>query len=116
MNGTILPTAARTGVTRFSMWLLLMAALLFPRHDSTAAAPGCAPTVDLANGNSGSINGALYVWTDHQPTGTGVIVPFVRIQRKGTEQGYNTSGSPLPFDEKDPLNFTHDAKMKDLGN
>lgn len=75
--------------------------------------------VDLASGNSGEINGALFVWTDNQPTGTGYIDSFVRIQgpaNGGVEQGYNTSGRPFAFDEKDPVNFTHDLQMRDLGS
>lgn len=75
-------------------------------------------TVDLATGNSGEVNGALFVWTDTQPTGTGYIDPFVRIQghdKSGIEQGYNTSGRPFAFDEKEPANYTHDVQVKDLG-
>lgn len=44
-------------------------------------------------------NGALFAVTDVQPTGTGVIDPFLTIQRTGTEQGYNTEGK-FQFDEK----------------
>jgi hypothetical protein len=75
---------------------------------------GYAQTVNLATGNEGSINGALFKWTAQQPTGTGYIDPFVRIQKKGQEEGYNTSGRPFPFDEKEPLNYTHDVQMNQL--
>jgi len=44
-------------------------------------------------------NGAVFQSTNIQPTGTGVIDPFLTIQRKGTEQGYNTDGK-FQFDEK----------------
>jgi hypothetical protein len=37
--------------------------------------------VDLANGNSGSINGANFQWVDSQSTGTGVIDPFSQLQK-----------------------------------
>jgi len=44
-------------------------------------------------------NGALFQTTNVQPTGTGVIDPFLTIQRTGTEQGFNTDGK-FQFDEK----------------
>jgi hypothetical protein len=75
-----------------------------------------AQTVDLATGDHGTVNGAQFLWTRERPTGTGYIDPFVRIQRKHTEQGYNTSGRPFPFDEKDPLNYTHDLRLNQLGS
>ena len=60
-----------------------------------------ASTIDLTTaGNSGSVNGAYFFQGSLQPTGTGVIQPFVRIQNNGTEQGYNTDGTPLPWDIK----------------
>ena len=65
-----------------------------------------ASVVDLVNGNSGSANDGQFIWTPEQPTGTGVIDPFVRVQADGSEQGYNTSGG-TPFDEKAGI-WTHD--------
>jgi hypothetical protein len=79
-----------------------------------ACVPLQAQTVDLSTGDSGTVNGSIFNWTDTQPTGTGYIDSFVRIQNKGVEEGYNTSGRPFAFDEKDPLNYTHDVQMKDL--
>src|SRR5947207_15526960 len=71
-----------------------------------------ATVIDLTgNNNSGTTNGAQFRWTPGQPTGTGVIEPFVRIQADGTEQGYNTSGG-TPFDEK-PGTWTHDIRRSD---
>lgn len=80
----------------------------------TASLSGRAQTVNLATGNGGTINGAIFSWTAERPTGTGYIESFVRIQRKGTEQGYNTSGRPQPFDEKSALNFTHDLQLSQM--
>lgn len=71
-----------------------------------------ASVIDLATGDSGSANGGQFVWTPQQPTGTGVIDPFVRIQADGNEQGYNTSGG-TPFDEKAGI-WTHDIQFSDL--
>lgn len=59
------------------------------------------------------INGAYFVTTNQQPTGTGVIQPFLRIQSNGTEHGYNTSASNPPFDAKSGT-WTHDLKLGQL--
>ena len=61
---------------------------------------GRATVVDLTGSNdSGTINGAQFVFTTPQPTGTGVIQPFLRLENSPVEQGYNTSGG-TPFDDK----------------
>src|SRR5438270_12608782 len=76
---------------------------------------GYATVVDLTGSNaSGSINGAQFVFTTPQPTGTGVIQPFLRVENTPIEQGYNTSGG-TPFDDKaGPC--THDLTFGDLQN
>src|SRR5262249_26145818 len=51
--------------------------------------------------------------TNTQPTGTGVIDPFVRIQRTGTERGYNTDGQ-IEFDTKDTNNWTRSLPLNSL--
>ncbi len=72
-----------------------------------------ASVVDLTgSNNSGTVNGAQFDWTPAQPTGTGVLDPFVRIQANVTEQGYNTSGG-TPFDDKAGI-WTHDIQFSDL--
>ena len=72
-----------------------------------------ATIVDLTgNNNSGTINNAQFVFADQQPTGTGVIRPFLRVQGSPTEQGYNTSGG-TPYDAK-PGPWTHDIRLSDL--
>src|SRR5258706_5722981 len=73
-------------------------------------------TLDLATTspqNAG--NGALFYSTDLQPTGTGVIQPFVRIQAKPTEEGYNTDGV-IEFDTKDQAgsNWTHSITLSQV--
>ena len=76
--------------------------------------------VDLEHMDSGSAGGpapALFFETDTQPTGTGYIDPFLRIQANGTEQGYNTSGrigAQAPFDDKTDPNFTRNIQFSDL--
>ncbi|HSH38960.1 MAG TPA: hypothetical protein VK993_09255 [Chthoniobacterales bacterium] len=76
-----------------------------------------AVVVDLSNSDSGTINGARFDVIFQQPTGTGVIDPFLRIQgtgNAGEEQGYNTSGRPTAFDEKTDPNFTRNITFSDL--
>ena len=53
--------------------------------------------LDLTSqGSSGVINDAIFQQSDAQPTGSGVIHSFLRIQTNApTEQGYNTDGRPL---------------------
>lgn len=71
------------------------------------------PTVDLSGpteGQSGYINGAFFQQIDAQTTGTGVIDPFLRIQRNGTEQGFNTDANGV-LDNKSADNFTHSVLL-----
>jgi hypothetical protein len=78
-----------------------------------------ATVVDLINNDNGSITNqygtAYFQFTQPQPTGTGYIDPFLRVQANGTEQGYNTSGvtPAAPFDDKAGI-WTHDIKFSDL--
>jgi hypothetical protein len=80
------------------------------------AAPAC---LDLTTrGAAGVAAGALFKQIDPQPTGTGHIDPFLRLQSSGvatTTEGYNTSARPFEFDEKNPLGFTHDLLLSDVG-
>ena len=75
-----------------------------------------ATVVDLVNNDQGSITNqygtAYFQFTQPQPTGTGYIDPFLRVQANGTQQGYNTSGG-TPFDDKGGP-WTHDIKFSDL--
>ncbi|MFM8271754.1 MAG: hypothetical protein ACKODX_05405 [Gemmata sp.] len=58
-------------------------------------------------------NGGLFYQANPQPTGTGYIDPFVRIQRTGTERGYNTDGQ-IEFDTKDTNNWTRSLPLNTL--
>ncbi|AMN43730.1 MSCRAMM family protein [Rhodoplanes sp. Z2-YC6860] len=59
-------------------------------------------TVDVSGqGATGTVNGAIFTNTSSAlSTGTGVFDSFLLIQKQGTEQGFNTDGSPLPLDDK----------------
>lgn len=82
---------------------------------AAAAAPCCASILDLTSAmSSGVINGARFETVDFPGAGTGIFGPFVRIQANGTEQGYNTSGRPVPFDELTAANFTHDLQLNQI--
>jgi hypothetical protein len=82
----------------------------------TIASVAQATVVDLINNDQGSITNqygtAIFQFTQPQPTGTGVIDPFLRVQASPTEQGYNTSGG-TPFDDKGGP-WTHDIQFSDL--
>ena len=72
-----------------------------------------AAVVDLSTSDSGTINGAHFEFMTQQPTGTGVIKPFLRLQANGVEEGYNTSATPPPMDAKAGI-WTHDITFSDL--
>lgn len=80
---------------------------------SLAGSPIQAAVVDLTTtGSSGAFGGVQFVQGDPQPTGTGVIQSFVRINGKDVESGYNTDGA-LEFDTMGGA-FTHSVQVKDL--
>ncbi|MBC8232829.1 PEP-CTERM sorting domain-containing protein [bacterium] len=76
-----------------------------------------ATSLDLtAIGSSGNINGAIFSTPDSVTSGTGLVDPFVWIQRNGTEQGYNVDvgkQKDLEFDEKFG-NFTHSLLLSEI--
>jgi hypothetical protein len=81
--------------------------------------PSGAPTLDLTTpGAIGAINGAIFLECANQPTGTGVIRSFVRLQtpngKATVEQGYNTDVRPLQFDENNSPQFTRALHLSEL--
>ncbi len=76
--------------------------VLIPCVALLGATAALAADVDLTSaGASGSIGAGSFVQTDPQPTGTGVIDPFVRLDAMGQEQGFNTDHRPLKNDLAD---------------
>ncbi len=78
-----------------------------------------APTlaVDLTTTtNSGTITSGShalgFIFDQTQPSGTGVLNSFLRIQQNGNEQGYNTNTNNV-FDNKNGI-FTHDVTFGSL--
>lgn len=63
-------------------------------------------------------NGALVQQTDAQPTGTGHIQSFVRVQGAasggGTQQGFNTDARPLQFQENKSPQFTRSLTLGEV--
>jgi len=87
---------------------------------AATSAQAAVMAVDLTANNSGTIsdgtNTVTFVFDKQQPSGTGVLDPFLRIQQNGTEQGYNTTlanAGQLPFEEKFG-NWTHDLPFSAL--
>ena len=70
--------------------------------DLTTNGSSCGPTL---------FNGAIFGEVSPQPTGTGYIDSFLRLQHNGTEEGYNTSARPFQYDQKEPINYTHDITL-----
>ena len=93
--------------------IALMALLSLPNVGQAAPRlPG--QTLDVRQpGSSGTINGAIFSYSALQPAGTGYIDPFLRVQEKPTEQGYNTNGG-FPFDDKSPHLYQHSVLQSSL--
>lgn len=76
------------------------------------------PTVDLTTrGAEGAVGDAIFRQTDAQPTGTGYIKSFVRLQGRGgaaVEQGLNTDARPLQFDENSSPRFTRLLRLSEV--
>jgi len=57
---------------------------------------------------------AIFTTDFTRPAGTGVIDPFLTIQAKGSEEGYNTSAKNGVFDTKRGPQYNHEVKVSDL--
>src|SRR5947208_435102 len=59
-----------------------------------------ASVVDLTTaGSKGTINDAIFQQFAPQPTGSGVLNTFLRVQNDGVEQGYNTDFRKVDQDQ-----------------
>ena len=103
---------------KIRMWLFLLIVFIF----NSLLFADSIPTMDLtAKGSSGFLESAFFQQADPRDTGSGEVIPFLTIQGKGTEQGYNTDGPFEPgFDMKrggkpgDPQGFTHSLALPDV--
>ena len=83
------------------------ASFLLVSTSTVASAGVCDLTTNGATcGPSILTNFAIFGETTPQPTGTGYIDPFLRLQENGQEEGYNTSARPFQLDQKEPIGFT----------
>ncbi len=75
-----------------------------------------APTLNLSTaGSSGFVNGAYFEQGGTGTSGTGTIMSFVRLSTNhDIEQGYNTGGRPLEFDENNSPTFTRSLLLSDV--
>ncbi|MDP1573196.1 MAG: PEP-CTERM sorting domain-containing protein [Thiobacillus sp.] len=65
---------------------------------------------------SDGTNTVTFLFDQQQPSGTGVLGPFLRVQENGTEQGYNSTQAnqgAYPFEEKFGI-WTHDVLFSSL--
>ena len=86
-----------------------------PSIDRLEARDVPSASVDLTTlGSTGEINGALFQQCDAQPTGTGLINSFVRLQGNSVERGYNTDARPLQFNENSSHTFTRSLRLADV--
>jgi len=80
--------------------------------------PSTVRTIDLTTRDAwGLANGGIVRQVSPQPTGTGYIQSFVRIQGAasgGSQQGLNSSGRPLQFDENKSPQFTRAVQLGQL--
>lgn len=79
-----------------------------------------AALIDLTSPDAEAMtaDGAIVRQVDAQPTGTGYIRSFVRLQGAasggGIEQGYNTAARPLQFDENKSPQFTRSLRLSQV--
>ena len=87
-----------------------------PRLALEALSDRLVPAVNLtARGAEALVGDAVVRQVDPQPTGTGYIRSFVRVQGAapggGAEQGYNTDARPLQYDENKSPQFTRSLTL-----
>jgi len=74
---------------------------------AVAGGQAFATTVTLTvEGQSGALNGAAFTEVPTQPTGSGVLGSFLRIQANGSEAGYNTGGG-TPLHDKSGVSLNN---------
>jgi Tol biopolymer transport system component len=74
-----------------------------------------ATVVNLATtGATGTANGALLYQGDNAPAGSAAPQTFVRLQGGSIEQGYNTDGRPVQFDEDTNSLYNHSLALNQV--
>jgi hypothetical protein len=86
---------------------------VFSAYALLSAIPAYGTLLDLTVEYEGTINGAiLQRFSPETSTGTGQVEPFVRIQGKGVQEGYNTDGT-AEFETKSSL-WTNSLLLSDV--
>lgn len=71
--------------------------------------------LDLTGGGSGFIGGVDFISMTQQPTGTGVIQPFVQLSgNPAVKQAYNTTVNGV-YDNSSPDNWNHAVRVGNIG-
>src|SRR5436190_10321820 len=88
----------------FAGVLALAAAAALVPGSASAIIIDLTATPTSAGASVTTADGVVWSQTDQQPTGTGVIKPFLRLKDSSSgagefTQGYNTSIAPLPMDD-----------------
>ena len=65
-------------------------------------------------GSWGTINGAIFQQYSPGPAGTGNIDSFIRVQSFGVQQGYNSDGRPVQYDEDTSAQWNHSLLLSDV--
>jgi hypothetical protein len=76
--------------------------------------PSATPLDLTTDGSQAMASGAILQQTDAQPTGTGYIRSFVRVQATGEQEGFNTDARPLQFDENSSPQFTRSVTVGEM--
>lgn len=107
VNSVCGPTADSTSMT------ITASSGTYSSMVGTYSGPGWSGTGGLFD------QGAIFAQINVQPTGTGVIQSFLRLQNNPNEQGYNTdarsySAGKTQFDEKSDPNFTRSISLNSV--
>jgi hypothetical protein len=107
------------GVTiKTKLNIALAASACFLLVASSSFALTNASVLDLRTiGSTATVNNAIFTQDTSQPTGTGYIDPFLRLQDSPIEEAFNTdyrSNGQAPLDAKSDPNYTHSLQLSDL--
>lgn len=99
-----------------TFWIVLAIVLMVAGGQSAYATTLDLTTAGVSRTGTATVGGTFIVTQmDQQPTGTGVIDPFLRLQAAGAEQGYNTDAvtPQVPFDDKAGI-WTHALQLSNI--
>lgn len=105
-------------MTNYRLGISIAASVFLVLAAPTAFALTNASVYDLRTiGATYTVNNAVFTQDISQPTGTGYINPFLRLQDSPIEEAFNTdyrSGGQAPLDAKSDPNYTRSLLLSDL--